>query len=307
MTTLNKTYEKRRNFDLRRSLSGVERLIDHLLDFYEKEPAFTFGAVQFLPLQSSVRDNIGSAIIQACSKIKNVVFGILLANDQFITIVRMKKYFIHPCDLHLILNLVHASESLKAAESWTPLCLPHFNEDGYLYSHVSYLAEDCQACLLLLTTDRDVFFALSEAKQRIVEKLRRGNCLEAINESLNTPKETAIVSGFPEIRHYIYKTKSTSQFYQPTVGPPYNINRPLLFMLYKRTQQLLHHGGSPMKLIFEKSPDEAILAWDTKEFELYIIFEPLIDTAASIATVSRLLNWLKKREDRLFQMNQLLF
>lgn len=87
MTTLNKTYEKRRNFDLRRSLSGVERLIDHLLDFYEKEPAFTFGAVQFLPLQSSVRDNIGSAIIQACSKIKvhlmEFVFKIIITNYSF--------------------------------------------------------------------------------------------------------------------------------------------------------------------------------------------------------------------------------
>lgn len=34
---------------------------------------------------------------------------------------------------------------------------------------MSYLSDDCQACLLLLTVDHDLFFVLSEAKQRIVE------------------------------------------------------------------------------------------------------------------------------------------
>lgn len=68
-------------------------------------------------------------------------------------------------DLHIIQNLVDSSESLKTAESWTPICLPKFDANGYMHGHVSYLAEDCQACLLLLTVDRDVFFVLSEAKQ----------------------------------------------------------------------------------------------------------------------------------------------
>lgn len=77
----------------------------------------------------------------------------------------MNKFFLHPVDLHIIQNLVDSSESLKTAESWTPICLPKFDANGYMHGHVSYLAEDCQACLLLLTVDRDVFFILSEAKQ----------------------------------------------------------------------------------------------------------------------------------------------
>lgn len=44
-----------------------------------------------------------------------------------------------------------------------------FHGSGFLHGHVSYLSDDCQACLLLLTVDRDVFFTLSEAKQKIVE------------------------------------------------------------------------------------------------------------------------------------------
>ncbi|KAK9732386.1 Third Longin domain of FUZ, MON1 and HPS1 [Popillia japonica] len=87
LTRLNKIYEQRRNYDLRRLLSGVERLIDHLLDFSEREPAFILGGVQCLTLPLSVRDTISSAIVQACNKIKNLVFAILLANNKLITLV----------------------------------------------------------------------------------------------------------------------------------------------------------------------------------------------------------------------------
>lgn len=65
-----KTYEERPNYDLRRLLTGVDRLINHLLDFSETEPAFTLGAIQCLPLSLSDRDSISKAIKDACSKIK---------------------------------------------------------------------------------------------------------------------------------------------------------------------------------------------------------------------------------------------
>lgn len=67
---LNRIYEQRRNYDLRRLLAGAERLIDHLLNFMEKEPAFLLGAVKCLPLIPSVRDSITQTIIQTCGKIK---------------------------------------------------------------------------------------------------------------------------------------------------------------------------------------------------------------------------------------------
>ncbi|KAJ9580107.1 hypothetical protein L9F63_004249, partial [Diploptera punctata] len=222
---LTRIYEQRRNYDLRRLLAGAERLIDHLINFMEREPAFLLVAVKCLPLTPSVRDTITQTIVQTCGKIKNLVFAILLAKNQLITLVRMKKYFIHPADLHLIFNLVNSSESFKAAESWTPICLPKFDSTGFLHGHVSYLSDDCQACLLLLTVDRDVFFILSEAKQKIVETiyLKRGNCLEAINESVNRGNYTASQVGVPEMRHFLYKCKSTAQFWSPALEPPYHI------------------------------------------------------------------------------------
>ena len=39
----------------------------------------------------------------------------------------MKKYFIHPADLHLIFSLINSTESFKVSEAWIPMCLPKFD------------------------------------------------------------------------------------------------------------------------------------------------------------------------------------
>jgi len=66
------------------------------------------------------------------------VFAILIANGQLITLVRLKKCFLHPVDLHMIFNLITASDSFKYAETWTPVCLPKFDSRSLL-SPLSYL------------------------------------------------------------------------------------------------------------------------------------------------------------------------
>ncbi|VDI45239.1 vacuolar fusion protein MON1 [Mytilus galloprovincialis] len=125
-TSLQKIFKQRRNYDLRRMLSGSEKFIDNLLNLMDHDPSFKLQAVRCLPLDSPVRDSIAQSIIQH-ARVKDLVFAIILANNQLVTLVRMKKYFLHPMDLHLIINLVNASESFKAAESWTPICLPKFD------------------------------------------------------------------------------------------------------------------------------------------------------------------------------------
>lgn len=86
------------------------------------------------------------------------------------------------------------------------------------------------------------------------------------------------------------------------MGAPYSIDSSRLLCLYKRAHHRLHCTGRPLKLLFERNSQEAVLAWDTRGFELYAILEPLTDTSNAIASVSRLLNWIKKREDRLFHL-----
>ncbi|CAH2098227.1 unnamed protein product [Euphydryas editha] len=329
LTQLNRIFEQRRNYDLRRLLSGAERLIDHLFIFMEKDPAFLLGAVRCLPLPEKARENITQAITSTCNKIRDLVFAIMIAGNQLITLVRMKKYTLHPSDIHLLFNLVRSSESFKTAESWTPICLPKFDATGFLHGHVSYISEDCQACLLLLTVQRDAFFPLSQAKHTIAEKLRRSNCLVAINDALNRNKELPTTNplkhiGIPEIRHFMYKCKSTAQLF---TSDPISLDRLQDYRLrhkeggditvkkieklsdidyvrnYRQFCNQIHCISTPAKLIFRSNSHDTVLAWVTNGFELYVTFDPLMEKDHAIRAVDRLLHWIKKEEQRIFIMN----
>ncbi len=70
-------------------------------------------------------------------------------------------------DLHLIANFVNSSNAFKASESWTPICLPKFNDTGFLHAYVCFIATD--VCLVLISTKQDSFYPLSNCKNLIVQ------------------------------------------------------------------------------------------------------------------------------------------
>lgn len=63
--------------------------------------------------------------------------------------------------------MLTGSTTFRSAESWTPLCLPKFNSKGFLHAYICYIERD--VCLLMISTDKDRFFDLSEWKGKIVE------------------------------------------------------------------------------------------------------------------------------------------
>ncbi|CAL8125467.1 unnamed protein product [Orchesella dallaii] len=322
-------FEKRKNYDLRRLLSGSERLLNNLAGLIEVDPSFVLGAVRCLPLANTVRDSISQTITTVLNKHKpsvSVVFALLVTNCQLVSIVRMKKVFMHPMDLHIILNLIDSSESFKTVDSWVPICLPRFDSSGFMYAHVSYLAEDCQACLVLLTTDRNSFFPLSEAKQKIVDRLRKQNSLDAINASMNNKWPTMSYVNVPEVRHFLYKAKCRAQFVSPVLdvpyldhntedeeSPPEELSRDCpraakkispelerLYSTYYRMHSRLHAQARPVKIIYWVDDKENWLGWNTSNFELYVALEPLIKKSAAISAVNKLINWVQKEERRIF-------
>lgn len=214
----------------------------------------------------------------------------------------MSLYFTY----RLILNLVECSESFKTAESWTPICLPKFDQHGFLHAHVSYLSDDCQACLLLLSVERDVFFTLSDAKKKITEKLRRTHCLEAINDEMYNGGVNLNSIGITEIRHFLYKLKTNSQILCSQLKLPYTKDIKefeRLISIYYNLYDRIHNTSKPLKLIYEIHEKEVILAWSTAFYEIYAIFEPIVDKNLVIKVIDKLLKWIQAEEDVLFIKN----
>ena len=87
-------------------------------------------------------------------------------------------------DMLLIINFVNTMGSLRSSESWTPLCLPRFNDGGFLYAYIVFIAEDI--CLLIITPKQtpEQFHHCQTAKTRIVEQLNSTSMLQSIQTAL---------------------------------------------------------------------------------------------------------------------------
>ncbi|KAE8611833.1 hypothetical protein XENTR_v10012616 [Xenopus tropicalis] len=299
-TQLHHLFQQRPSYDLRRLLSGSERITDSLLDLMDIDPSFLLGAVRCLPIVSGARDASSSCLQQA--KAKSLVFSILMSRNQLISLVRRKEHYLHHIDLHLLFNLVTSSSSFKEGEAWTPVCLPKFNSSGFFHAHISYLSHDPELCLLLISTDREDFFTVSDCKRRIVERMEKRGCWGSLREALRSPFYSVAQVDIPELRHFLYKSKSSGLFTCPAMDVPYDTDeeRRRLLALYQYLHSKAHCSSHHLTTIYHMGTNENILTWVTDAFELYVCFSPLATKSIATTGVSRLLRWIRKEEDRLF-------
>ncbi|XP_057369536.1 protein SAND-like [Daphnia carinata] len=301
---LEKIFEQRRNYDLRRLLAGSERLMDNLVNYMDNDFSVLLGAVKCLPMPASDRDAVTQTIHQQCHRIKNLVFTVLIGNNQLISLVRVnKKHLLHPSDVHLIINLVNSSETFKTAEGWTPICLPHFDPRSFLYVHASYLSEDCQACMLFFTTDRDSFFSLSDAKKNIVDRLRRHNSiLESITLALNSTCPIISQLGCASVRHFVYKSRLSAQYTHANNGPPYQHEQGQLYLmdLYRHMHGRMHSASRPLKTMCHTTEKEILFGLVTPSYELYMVLEPMTTKPAIMNAANAVLKWTKREEETHF-------
>ncbi|TDH14368.1 hypothetical protein EPR50_G00044040 [Perca flavescens] len=307
LTQLNHIFQHKQNYDLRRLLAGSEYLTDNLLHRLDRDPGLLLSAVTCLPLASSARDMVSSGLQAA--KSKNLVFSILLAGDRLVTLVRKKDQFLHHIDLHLVFNLVGSSSSFREGEGWTPICLPKFNTAGFFHAHISYLEPASELCLILVSTDREDFFNMSDCKRRFLERLSKRSAYQALKEALKCPSYSVAQVGIPELRHFLYKSKSSGLYTSPEFPEVYQSDKEQerLMGLYQDLHSSLHHPSRPLRSFYRCSETENLLAWVTSGFELYLCFSPLGTKALAVSAVNKLLKWIRKEEDRLFILSPLTY
>uniref|UniRef100_A0A8C5RVJ3 Vacuolar fusion protein MON1 homolog n=1 Tax=Laticauda laticaudata TaxID=8630 RepID=A0A8C5RVJ3_LATLA len=300
LTQLNRIFQQKQNYDLRRLLAGSERITDNLVDLMARDPSFLMGAARCLPMAAGVRDVVSACLQQA--KAKSLVFAILLSKNQLVSLVRKRDQFLHPIDLHLLFNLISSSSSFREGEGWTPICLPKFNSSGFFHAHISYLEPNIDLCLVLISTDREDFFTVSHCKQKFQEHLKKRGVHHALLEAVRTPFYSVSQVGIPDLRHFIYKSKSSGLFTSPEIEAPYitEEEKERLLELYQYLHSRAHNSARPLNNIYYTGSNENLLAWVTSAFELYVCFSPMGTKAAAVSGVNKLMKWIRKEEDRLF-------
>eukprot|EP00002_Diphylleia_rotans_P019490 TRINITY_DN3770_c0_g1_i3.p1 TRINITY_DN3770_c0_g1~~TRINITY_DN3770_c0_g1_i3.p1 ORF type:complete len:443 (+),score=94.94 TRINITY_DN3770_c0_g1_i3:52-1380(+) len=218
-----KILQKKATYDLRNLLGGAEKIFDRLCRSFGHNFASLIGAVHCLRMPSQIRNQIGQIMLNA-AKVNDIFFAILMYEDKLITLVRNRKHTLHPNDMTLIFNTVNASDTFRQSESWFPICLPQFNDKGYMYGYADYLFQS-DICLLLLTPSQDHFYACREARNAIAEGIEATGLTAQLRNATAKAQYTATEAMVPELSHFLYANKVTYQFTAPSFEAPYHTKR----------------------------------------------------------------------------------
>lgn len=107
-----------------------------------------------------------------------------------------------------------------------------------------------------------------------MQKLRRGNALKAINDAMDKGINLRTI-GIPEIRHFLYKSKSNAQLLCSEISAPYNSADEFTHLeyLYYDIHHRIHNTNRPLKLIYQLQENEIVLAWVINSYKIKIQLE----------------------------------
>ncbi|KAI0018329.1 vacuolar fusion protein MON1 [Xylariomycetidae sp. FL0641] len=316
LPTLTRIFVNRPSSDLRKPLQGTETLLSSLADSFTKgSPSALLGALECLRLRKSHRHAINNAFLKARSD--KLLYGLIVAGGRLVSVIRPRRHSLHPSDLQLIFNMLFASGGIKAGggENWIPLCLPAFNNRGYLYMYVSFLdgpptdagvapvATEEEVAIILISPDKESFFDLQQMRDDVVTELRKKGHLDII--------KTAAQKGRSPIReiapgvllsHFLYKSKANVQFCVPLLESPFDglIAHRRLMSLYANLHAAVHAKHSHLKILHCVAEDTTSLAWVTPVFEFYCVAGPNASRAIMTQGANKIIQWAKREEERLF-------
>jgi len=192
-----KIYETRAHFDIRALLGDSTHLIDSLIDSMEHDMLFLsscfLNAVFCFPLPAETRKQIG-AIMQRFHT-GEIVYTLLLARQQLVNVVRLKKHALHSEDFHLIVNFLSNVAAIKQTDSSTsPVCLPRFNDRGYLHFYTTFLVNE--VCLILISTKAGNF---EDGKNQIQKALEETGAIRIIQQSIESMEKSRFHYGVDDV------------------------------------------------------------------------------------------------------------
>lgn len=243
LPTLIHLFTNRPSTDLRRPLQGTEPLLSSLADTFTKGSASALlSALECLKIRKSERHVINNALLKA--RKDKLLYGLIVAGGRLVSVIRPKRHSLHPSDLQLIFNMLFEAGGVKAGggENWIPLCLPGFNNKGYLYMYVSFLnasennvdndsrpstsgssGKDDEVAVLLISADKESFYELKQMRDDVVALLEKSGSMALIKDAVRKgrPRVTDIAPG-TQLLHFLYKSRANVQFTMPSFSPHFN-------------------------------------------------------------------------------------
>ncbi|KAF9879216.1 vacuolar fusion protein mon1 [Colletotrichum karsti] len=320
LPTLKNIFVHRPSTDLRKPLEGTEPLISSLADNFTKgSPSALLGALECLKLRKSQRHAINNAFLK--QRTEKLLYGLIVAGGKLVSVIRPRRHSLHPSDLQLIFNMLFESDGIKSGggENWVPLCLPAFNNRGYLYMYVSFFDgvdgdqatttqdpaanKDEELAIILISPDKESFFELKQMRDNVAASLAQSGHLAIIQAAARTGRsKTVDIAPGGQISHFLYKSRANVQFSMSALDPVFSslIPRRRLMTLYHQLHAAVHAKHSHMRVLHSVSEDATSLAWITPIFEFYCVAGPNISRAVVTQGANKVIQWARREEERIF-------
>ncbi|QRW27597.1 trafficking protein MON1 [Rhizoctonia solani] len=298
-TQLQRIFERRGNFDLRRLLMvrRTDPLIHALTTRLGTDMSITLASLHTMRIDPVIRLRVAELVLPS-KDTKDVLYVILFSGDKVITLVRPRKHSIHPSDLHLLLNTLSAPALRSSASaSWLPICLPKFNPQGFLYCYVSFLdvgqdtqdvADEAPIGLAFVTPDRDGFEKIRNLASGAETALSKANAPSLLLQAARASPYPVSELGINGLLHFLYKSRTLVQVTHPIWDE--SINQPRLITLYQTIHDALHAKSGqvegPAKLQLIRTDTECVMGWITQPFELYLAVEPTMPKNAIVGAAN---------------------
>jgi hypothetical protein len=322
LPTLTHIFVNRPSSDLREPLQGTETLLSSLADNFTKGSASALlGSLECLKLRKSQRHTINNTFLKARSD--KLLYGLIVAGGKLVSVIRPRRHSLHPSDLQLIFNMLFESEGIKAGggENWIPICLPAFNNRGYLYMYVSFFEDDAleknnenseppnqtppreQIAIVLVSAERESFFELKQMRDNVVKQMSKNGGLSLIRTAVGAgrPKIPEISPGC-QLSHFLYKSRAHVQFCMGTLENVFDtlVERRRLMTVYHELHSSVHAKQTHLKVLHSVGEEVTSLAWVTPVFEFYCVAGPNFSRASMTQGANKIIQWAKKEEERLF-------
>lgn len=337
LPSMQKMFINRPSTDLRRPLEGTTTLLSALADTFTRgSPSTLLSALECLWLRKAHREGINRALAQA--RTPSLLYGLIVADGRLVSVLRPKKHSLHPGDLQLIFNMLFSADGIRAGggENWIPLCLPGFNNTGYIYMYVSFVPSDVstpptssstdpdemkkkdEIAIILISANKEAFFELRGMRNTLLSNLTspKPDLLSTIRTSMHSgrPSITDIASGTP-LRHFLYKSRANVQFTMPSSDVEFgtSISWRRLMTTYANLHGAVHGrggagvGGAGVKVFSCVSKQYVALVWVRPTFELYVVAGAGANRNALAAGAGRVVQWVRKEEERVFILGGAVF
>lgn len=317
---VNKTLEMRPNFDIRSLLGGTKALLGNLISWMHRDMLLCIRdcAVEPLPLPVDTRTSISNVLQQkvpACT-----LLSVLLSGHRLVATSAPPdaQPLISAADLVLLINLVVSSSSMRAAQSWTPVCLPSLSSEAFVYGYVQYLSSEVVHVAISASPDNENFYAMSKHGEFLRAFFASTTDLETVAEwDLKCP---LTVSGVPEldggserrealsrVRHCAIVLNQSKQIFSSRIipGPETECMQKgtdkfkNVFRNYQQCLELLWATPSPSQQVSVTSGNDFVFVWTTSEFQFFLTAPRGVD----VSVVTHVYQWMREHEQTLFLSN----